>query len=466
MNRKMKHLKLFFLLLVLSNNVIFAQQVNYSKALFDLISTKNWFEIENYYRQYKDSIDNEFVKLWYLAQAGQVFNRPYEAINAYEQLIDKNPFQMDAPTLKSAFGQALLELCFYVQEYAKGEELSRKLLTLCEKDSAVQSDARSSCIQDLTEDIESFKQFPEKFPKLTISKNNDDSLSVIKLLPDNNKSGNGVFFNVKWNGINLRTIFDTGASKCYIYNRAIAEKIGIKLNTKDTIMLNNGLSRGLNGVVDSLELGEFTIKNIPVYVNIEMADSADLAQVKCDSLINTFFDIALGMPVIRHLGVIEFDFDKNTMSFPQKTTSANKRNLYFDITRIITLCMNMEVCNTNFLACFDTGGEGIGLSINTEFFEKHKQCIITEAEAQQAKKATGSCNEASIESRYEYKCPQIDIKINNQVISLANDCFVAKGEENDDKLGSKEGGFLGNAIFKYCKKATFDFDNMVFSVEK
>ena len=460
----MKQFKLFFLLLVLSSNVIFAQQVNYSQALVDLISTKKWFEIENYYRQHKDSIDNEFVKLWYLAQTGQVFNRPYEAINAYEQLIDKNPFHMDAPTLKSAFGQALLELCFYVQEYAKGEELSQKLLTLCEKDSTVQSDARLSCIQDLTEDIESFKQFPEKFPKLTISKNKEDSLNEIKLLPDNNKSGNGIYFNAKWNGINLRTFFDTGASKCYIYNRTIAEKMGIKLNTKDTIMLNNGTLRGFFGVVDSLELGEFTIKNAPVYVNIERADSADLAQVKCDSLINSFFDIALGMPVIRHLGVIEFDFDKNTMSFPKKTTSVNKRNLYFDITRIITLCMNMEVCNTNFLACFDTGGEGIGLSINTDFFEKYKQCILTEVEAKQVRSAAGSCNEASIVSRYEYKCPQIDIKINDQAISLINDCSVAKDKENNDRLGTAEGGFLGNAIFKYCKKVIFDFDNMVFSV--
>ena len=464
----MKHLKLLFLLLILSSNVIFAQQVNYnySQELIDLISTKKWFEVEDYLQQHKDSIDPEFVKLWYLAQTGQVFNRPDEAINAYEQLIDNNPLHKDTPTLMSLFGHPMLQLCADVQEYAKGEELSQKLMTLWKNDSVMQSDVRLSLIQNLTQAIEWFNMAPKEYPKLTFIKNKVDSLSEVILLPDKNKFANGIFFNAKWNGINLRTMFDTGASGCYIYNRTIAEKMDIKLNTKDTIMLNNETIPALSGVIDSLELGKFIIKNIPVFVNVEITNSTDFARVKCDSFMNSEFDIILGIPVIRHLGVIEFDFTKNTMSFPQKTTSDNKRNLYIDNTGFKTLYMNMEICNANFLTYFDTGGggEGKGLSINTDFFEKYKPCIPTEAEAKQAKSATGSCNEASISNRYEYKCPQIDIKINGQGITLINDCSVAKDKENDDKFGATEGGFLGHVIFKYCKKATFDFDNMVFSV--
>ena len=459
----MKHLKLLFLLLFLSSNVILAQQVNYSQSLIDLISTKEWFEVENYYQQHKDSIDNELVKLWYLAQTGQVFNRPYEAINAYEELIDKNPLHMGTPTLISTFVQPMLNICSDIQEYDKAEEICRKLITYLERDTITDFDTRSSYIQGFTKAIESIKLFQE-YPKLTVFKNKVDNLNEIKLLPNNNKSGNGIYFYAKWNGINLRTLFDTGFSSCYIYNRTLAEKIGIKLNTKDTLMLNNGTSRVLSGVIDSLELGEFIIKNVPVVVNIEITDSTNLAQVKCDSFMNSTFDIVLGIPVIRHLSVIEFDFAKNTMSFSQKITPCNKRNLYIDNTGFKTLYMNMEICNAYFLTYFDTGGEGKGLSINTDFFEKYKQCILTEAEAKQAKSFVGSCNEASISNRYEYQCPQIDIKINDQPITLINDCSVAKDKENDNKLSATEGGFLGNAIFKYCKKARFDFDNMVFSM--
>ena len=461
----MKHLNLLLLLLIFYNITALAQSSNPSQTLVDLIQTKKWFEIEDYYQQHKDSIDNEVVQPYYLAMTGEVFNRPYEAINAYEQLIDRNPNKMDASALTAAFGQPVLQLCADVQEYAKGEELCRKLITIFQNDTIVNSETRSLSIQGLTQAIEKFKLAPKEYPKLTIIKNTTYNLSDIKLLQDTSMRGNGIYFNAKWNGINLRTNFDTGASVCYIYNRTIAEKIGVKFNTIDTIILNNGKIRALIGVIDSLELGEFIITDVPVNVNIETIDTADSLQVKCDSILNSAFDIVLGLPVIRHLGIIEFDFVKNTMSFPQKAIAVNKRNLYIDNSFWKTLYMNIEICNTNFLTYFDTGGNE-GLSINTDFFEKHKQCISTEVEAKQRKGMVGACNEASFNNGYAYKCPQIDIKINNQVITMVNNCFAAKDKENDNKFGAMEGGFLGNAIFKYCRKATFDFDNMTFNVEK
>ena len=130
--QKMKHLELLFLLFC--SNAIFAQQVNYSQALSDLISTKKWFEIEDYYQQHKDSIDKEFVELWYIAETGNAFNRPFESIKAYEQLIDKNTLNLDMLTLIGLFWQPLLQLCADVQEDPKAKELCQKVITLLEND--------------------------------------------------------------------------------------------------------------------------------------------------------------------------------------------------------------------------------------------------------------------------------------------------------------------------------------------
>jgi len=162
---------------------------------------------------------------------------------------------------------------------------------------------------------------------------------------------NDILFNAKWNGIELKTIFDTGSDAgAYIHNRAISEKMGVKLNTADTIIANEvykGNIRMLTGVIDNLELGNFNIKNITVYVNLETIDSTDSFQAMCDSLINSMCDIVLGMPVIKQLGVIEFDFDKNTMSFPTKTKTINNRNLYIENN---LLFMNVQVCNVSKIA--------------------------------------------------------------------------------------------------------------------
>ncbi|MDL2308376.1 retropepsin-like domain-containing protein [Bacteroidales bacterium OttesenSCG-928-B11] len=458
----MKHIAL--LLLLLANiSVISAQDIDHNQALSDLISTKKWFEIERYYQQHKEDITSDFVKLCYLAETGNVFNQPLEAIAAYERLIDDNPLNMNTLTLFSLFANPALQLCADIQEFEKGREFCQKLITLIEKETSIDSNTRLAIVQGMKEAEESFKQFSNIYPKVTIIRNETSNAREIELIPSALTSRNDILFTAKWNGIKLKTIFDTGASLSYIYNRAIAEKIGVKLNTTDTIIMNEsyeGAIRAFMGTIDSLELGDFIIKNVPVCVNIETIDPTDSIQAICDSLINSMFEIVLGLPVIKQLGFIELDFDKKTISFPQKTTMINQRNLYIEKN---ILFMNIDACNANLLTHFDTGN-GEGLSINTDFYEKNKACISLGSQVSQESSGVGGCNEASIQHRYFYNCPRIEIGINNQTITLIDHCDVAKDKENDNVQGADGGGVIGNAIFKYCKKATFDFENMVFEV--
>jgi len=442
----MKHYILSFLFLVLSKVIVLAQPINHNQELSDLISTKKWFEIDNYYQMYKDSIDSEFVMQCYRAETGFVFNHPFEAIDAYENLIDNNPLDMDLLTLISLFGNPILQLCANVQEYAKGEEICRKFITILERDAIIDTETRLSVIEGLTAAIESFKLGQEIYPKLlTITKNKTDNINEIELIPP--ILCNEILFKAKWNGIELKTSFDTGAStEAYIHNRAIAEKIGVKLNTADTIILNEnyeGSIRMFSGIIDNLELGDFNIKNITVYVNIETIDSTDSFQVMCDSLINSLFDIVLGIPIIKQLGGIEFDFIKNTMSFPQKTRTIHKRNLYIENN---LLFMNMKVCNADFLNHFDTGN-GNDMSINTYFYETHKQCITIESQIIRSLAGLGACSKANVKYREMYNCPQIEIEINDQVITMINAFDVAK--DNDNVQGAAGGGVIGNTIFRY-----------------
>lgn len=438
-----------------------SQSINYNQVLADLIAAKKWFEIENYYQENKDSIDNEFVKLWYIAETGNAFNRPIDAITAYEQLLDKNLLKMNYPLLFQLFGQPVLQLCADVQEYSKGEDICQKMIDIVKKDTVVDSSSRSLNIQGLTQSIESFKSFSGKYPKLQLSENKGRDNAVIRLIP--HTLSDGIYFNSQWNGISLRTHFDTGAGVGgYIWNRTIAEKIGVKLNTADTITMNGNSLRGFMGVVDSLKLGPFCINAVPVFVCIETIDSSDYYQVKCDSILNSKFDIVLGTPIIKQLGIIEFDFTKNTMSFPPKGVNAFRRNLYI---KNSTLFMNMKVCSDDFLTFFDTGWRS-GLSINAEFYNKHKNQITTADQATPVKGATGGCNKSSFTTDYEYKCPQIDIQIGDLDMVMNGDCSVSKDNDNDLKLGTVEGGILGCTIFNYCKKAIFDFNNMVFRLEE
>lgn len=448
------------LFLLLNNILTYSQSTNYNQVLADLIVTKKWFDIENYYQENKDSIDDEFVKLWYVAETGNAFNRPLEALNAYEQLLDKNLLNMNYLVLLNLFGQPVLQLCADVQEYSKGESLCLKLMDIIKNDTTVEPNNRLLGIQELTKVVENFKSYIDKYQKLQVSKNEEQNNAIVQILP---RTDDGIYFNSLWNGISLRTHFDTGACVGgYIWNRKIADKIGVKLNTTDTVMLNSNTIHGLMGVVDSLKLGPYCFHAVPVFVSIDSIDSTDHSQVLCDSIINSKFDIVLGTPIIKQLGIVAFDFRKKTMSFPPKKETTFRRNLYI---KDSNLYMNMKVCDNDFLAYFDTGWRASGLFINSEFYNKHKDQILTNDQANTVSGAMGGCNKASLTSGLEYKCPKIDIKICNLDLMMTNECSVSKDKENDIQIGTIEGGILGSTIFDNCKKAVFDFNNMVFRIE-
>ena len=450
----MKKINLLILFLLSINILATAQSVNHNQVLADLIQTKKWFDIERYYQQHKDSINDEFVKLFYKAETSKVFNQTAQSIDAYEQLLDKNLLKMNSPELISRIGQPLLQICADEQEFAKAEKLCEKMITILQKDTVFDATAY---IQGLETAAKTFKNWKNNITLPKVVDNNPNDIGAVQLTRD--KSDNGIFFPAKWNDINLRTHFDTGAGGCFIANRAVAEKIGVKLNTTDTLMMNGNI-KGLMGTVDSLCFGKFSIKNVPVFVNIEKIDHNNPRQAKCDSAMNSMFDIVLGMSVIRRLGIIAFDFEKNTMSFPKQRSKFNQPNICINAG---TLYLNMKICDTDFLAYFDTGGHE-GLSINTDFYQNHKQQILTESQATKVVGFVGGCNETSMYTRYVYNCPKIEIQINKQKITMTNNCAVAKDKENNNKYGTPEGGYLGNDIFKYCKKAVFDFENMIFSV--
>ncbi len=451
------------LLLVISISVLTsAQQVNYNQELFDLISTKKWFEIDQYYHQHKDSINNEFVKLLYVAETSKAFNQPLQSIDAYEQLLEKNLRNEDTPTLISGIGNYLLHICAREQEFEKGEILCRKMINLVQSDTTIES---PTLIHDLEIAASTFNDWKSKVIIPEIVDKRSYNNGEVELSPST--SDNGIYFNAQWNGVDLRTYFDTGFSTCYIFNRATAERIGVKFNYTDTLLLN-GNTKVLTGTIDSLILGKFIISNVPVCVNIESVDSTNHYQTTCDSLLNSKFDVVLGMPIIKKLGVIEFNFAKNTMSFPKRNSTSCKRNIYINGSSPINgfggqLYMNLKICNDNFLTFFDTGGIN-GLFINTDFFEKHRGNIPIEPEVISHSGFVGGCSGANTYTRYQYECNQIEIQINDKEIKMLNDCAIAKDKENDDKNGTTEGN-LGSDIFKYCNKAIFDFNNMVFSVE-
>ncbi len=306
--------------------------------------------------------------------------------------------------------------------------------------------------------------------KLQISSNKTNELELTDTRPDSkvrivfldNKKNGALVIDAKWNNSPLRTLFDTGCTSCsaFIWNRAVAERIGVKMNTRDTFRMG-GTYRVLSGMIDSLEFGKFMIKNIPVFVSIEGINNHDPRQVKCDSTLNSMFDVVLGLPIIKRLGTIELDLVNNSMSFPQTSGSigSNSGNM-----QIINkkLYLDMKVEGINFRAFFDTGN-GNGIEINTDFYAKNKSRIALQKMIQDSS-AMGGCASVNLRIRELFPCETLNTEINGIKTVFRNKCKTSKNKKDDFNSDKEAEGIFGNYIFHYWKKAVLDFQTMNFSI--
>lgn len=332
---------------------------------------------------------------------------------------------------------------------------------MLESDTNIDNSLRQSYIESFRQVVRTFEQMKVTFPKIEISDTNPNNDGKIHLTKKEND--NGVFFEAEWNNISLRTIFDTGAGGCYIWNRDIANQIGVRFPSSDTTLLNGNI-KALQGIIDDLKLGKFTIKNIPVFVSMEEIDHNDPRQVKCDSMMNNSFDIVLGLPVIMKLGIIELDFEENTLSFPKRENIIlHAKNMFIENYAAPTV--KMKVAEEDFTALFDTGN-GIGIAINSQFYHKNRHNIPLVENPDKEKKVggVGGCNAASFTMREVFDCKNLKIQINDTKLTLNTNCEATKAPENDYRFATQDGGAMGAGIFDYCKKAVFDFKNMNFSV--
>lgn len=115
-------------------------------------------------------------------------------------------------------------------------------------------------------------------------------------------------------------IFDTGAGATFLFERT-ARDLGLTI-LPDTVTIN-GSQKGLRAIIDSLQIGEITCRNVMAYVGL--SDAIDTLMVGMDAI--------LGMDVIAALGETQLYMQRQEMVFPVHPTpmpQGLKPNLLFD----------------------------------------------------------------------------------------------------------------------------------------
>ncbi len=325
-----------------------AQEVSSADMeIANLVSSGNWFALDERYPALKNDINYEHVKLMAEAMLAHNFNRKQEAVDLFTNLINNYQEQIGSDNALMLTEMALGDL-ERAGQYHTAQIKAKGIIDPIKAHGIPVDYSR-------LEDIYTRNLCLSKYDSLTLIRldSNDNIVhfkteSTDKYLPTN-QTINRYYIPVVHHNNTYHFMFDTGANITYLSKR-MADKLGA-----ERIGYSN--QYGDYAYIDSLQIGSMVFKNVIALVD----NGTDINKF-------TSIDAVLGMDVIQKADEIRIDNVNKRMIFPATLSPmpVYGRNLRNEGNAFSVKTSD----NTGALNCFlDTGAE-TGFTYN--YFEKHK----------------------------------------------------------------------------------------------
>jgi predicted aspartyl protease len=321
----MSRIVIIILLSLLSFRTISAQQPDL--RIGELINTENWFGLDKEYPILKDSIQVPFLKVVAEAMIARNFNQKERALECLNELLSNHQSDLGAGVFNFIILRA--QLLEEMGRYAEAADFIKNVLDQLKGQGVTQGlDAMEYYYQHVN--------VLRDFPALNLSRpNHDVSVPFVlkELKPkrieswmrkkdERNPDAKSVLMSipVTLHGETIPFHFDTGAGTTFVTEKFVREK-GLPLIGDSVIYTGN--SKGLRTFIDSLQIGEITVRNIIAGVGLEKeSELLDLVGV----------GPILGRDVITAIGETQICMDDSTMLFPVETSPlpASGRNLLYN----------------------------------------------------------------------------------------------------------------------------------------
>ncbi len=312
-------------LLLLYFQAISAQQPD--QRIGELINTEDWFGLDKESPILKDSIQTPFLKVVAEAMIARNFNQKESALLCLNELLSNYQSDLGAGVYNFIILRA--QLLEEMGRYAEAADFMKNVLDQLRGQGVTQGlDAMDYYYQHINA-LRDFSALslsrpdhdvavpfvlkelrPKRIEPWMRKKDgrNPDTKSVLLTIP------------VTLHGETVPFHFDTGARMTFVTEKFVREK-GLLL-IGDTVVYT-GNSKGLRTFIDSLQIGEITVRNIVADVGLE--EESEL------------FDLVgvgpiLGLDVITAIGETQICMDDSTMLFPVETTPlpAYGRNMLYN----------------------------------------------------------------------------------------------------------------------------------------
>lgn len=351
-------------------------QVSKPQELTYLMGNGHYFESKKLYQELGDTIAPE-IDSFYKFRMAQFANKQDSATAYIEKMLTDYPniFHVEtinvyAELFETYSNLETYEKCLYTYKRMKQHlkdnpyALDRKTVKNWEK-----------YIEKSLENARKLKDRP------SIKLKRKDSNDFVRI------EGDSTFtFEAKYNGVSQKSLFDTGIESHILMKKEMANKLGLK--SKKTFQKTKKYINGIEMVgnvilVDSIEIGNITLYNVPALI-YEYDITTNLPDsIKKDSLLSLegfnkgvdfFTNPFIGLPAMFMIGKIKINWIDKTFSFSTEKVElplSREQNMYL-FNKSLYTCLSLN--NIPFTAHFDTGSDSY-IDIDTLFYENHRDNI-------------------------------------------------------------------------------------------
>ncbi len=423
----MKSKNFFFLCIFLFGISAMAQTSD--QRVGELISNQRYFALQREYNQSKDSL-SPFMKVLSKSLLNSFFNKPQDAIASINELLQNHQESLGGQSVSMAI--LLAENQAEIGNYKEAAKIYNDILQ------QVSQYLDKETLEKFTNNYKLYNTLSTINP-IKVNKPNRDCIIPIT------KNQLGIMeVPVKIAEKSWNFVFDTGATHCAI-SQSLAKEIGIKV-LADSILLNGSFNAQL-GILDKLNLGDIVIENILFYI------LPPFEKIDAHFSNNNSFNMVLGLPVIKTLGVIEITHDKMYIPVNYSNQSMEKNMMIMSNYPYVEASSKGE----SLIFTFDTGDNKASLS--NFYYDKHKEKILSTGKPDSVR--VGHAEDIAI--RNGFSIENFPLQIGKKDITFSS-IFV----EKDNLLipnPLKIDGSLGMLLFEKSSKITLNFDRMSLIIE-
>lgn len=375
MKSKIKYIRVI-LTLIFIPYLVYGQE-NKSQELNILLNDGKYFESKELYKDISNSI-NPDIELLYKFKMSQFLNKDDSAAIYMEKMLTNYP-RMFGNTTIHAYSILFEIYAINLRDYENSVYTYERMVQHIKENPYNLDDKEIFLWENGNETRFNYLSQLKTQPQIKTKRKSIKNFVKIE-------SNERLLIETKTNGITRKSLIDTGCNYHFLMNRKEAKNLGLKCDLSDMSkgIMNNTEMLIKEIIVDSIEIGNITIYNVPTTIfehNItafipDSLENRDEELVKIDSIYTNISNSIIGLPVMKMIGKFLIDYEDQTVSFPiidSRQDTLNEPNMYIFESYLHT---RLNLNGNDIIGTLDTGFDDY-IKIDSLFYEKNKKSMST-----------------------------------------------------------------------------------------